>query len=260
MASPSVEQEPTCFTQAKTSTDWQRAMALELDALAQNQTWDLVPPPDNQHIVGCKWVYRIKRKADGTIERFKARLVAKCYTQEEGIDYTETFSPVVKPVTIQTLLSLAISKGWSLRQLDVNNAFLHGDLNEVVYMAQPPGFVNSDFPNHVCLLKKALYGLKQAPRAWFYRLRDFLASLGFLTSKSDSSLFIKCTARDVVYLLVYVDDIVIIGTSPSLVDHLISSLHATFTIKDLGCLSYFLGITATRSDSDLFSHSKSVHY
>lgn len=110
-------------------------MATELDALAQNQTWDLVPPPKHHNIVGCKSVNKVKHKADGTVDRFKARLVAKGYTQEEGIDYTETFSPVVKPVTICTLLTLALSKGWSLRKLDVNNAFLHGDLEETIYMA-----------------------------------------------------------------------------------------------------------------------------
>lgn len=243
--------EPTCFTEANKNPEWQRAMAHELTALAQNQTWDLVPCPNNHNIVGCKWVYKVKRKADGTIERFKARLVAKGYTQEEGLDYTETFSPVVKPVTIRTLLSLAISKGWSLRQLDVNNAFLHGNLEEVVYMAQPPGFVNPDLPTHVCRLKKALYGLKQAPRAWFHRLRDFLISHGFTCSQSDSSLFLKRSSHEAVYLLVYVDDIIITGTSPTLIDHITSSLHATFTIKDLGCLSFFLGIEAISTSSGL---------
>lgn len=175
--------------------------------------------------------------------------MAKGYTQEEGLDYTETFNPVVKPVTIRTLLTLALSKGWTLRQLDVNNAFLHGDLEETVYMTQPPRFVNPDFPDHVCHLRKALYGLKQAPRAWFHQLCDFLASLGFVASQSDSSLFINKSAHESIYLLVYVDDIIITGTSPTLIAQLISSLDATFTIKDLGNLSFFLGIEAISSST-----------
>lgn len=171
--------EPTSFTVANKSPEWRAAMAHELNALAQNNTWILVPPPPNQHVVGCKWIYKVKRKADGSIERHKARIVAKGFTQEVGIDYHETFSPVVKPTTIRVVLSLTTSHQWSIRQLDVNNAFLHGDLQEQVYMAQPPGFVNSSFPSHVCLLKKELYGLKQAPRAWFHNLASTLTDLGF---------------------------------------------------------------------------------
>lgn len=171
--------EPTSFTVANKSPEWRVAMAHELNALAQNNTWILVPPPPNQHVVGCKWIYKVKRKADGSIERHKARIVAKGFTQEVGIDYHETFSPVVKPTTIRVVLSLATSHQWSIRQLDVNNAFLHGDLQEQVYMAQPPGFVNSSFPSHVCLLKKELYGLKQGPRAWFHNLASPLTDLGF---------------------------------------------------------------------------------
>ena len=133
-------------------------MSQEITALAQNKTWQLVPPPTDQNIIGCKWVYRTKRHADGSIERFKARLVAKGYNQQEGIDYFDTFSPVVRPTTIRLVLSLALTNGWPLRQLDVHNAFLHGDLHETVYMTQPPGFIDQNYPNHVCLLSKALYG------------------------------------------------------------------------------------------------------
>lgn len=121
--------------------------------------------------VGCKWVFRIKRKADGSIERYKARLVTKGFHQQQAIDYDQTFSPVIKPATIRTVITIVVSLGWSLRQLDVINAFLHGILKEDVYMQQPPGFIDPARPSHVCKLNKALYGLKQAPRAWFHRMR-----------------------------------------------------------------------------------------
>jgi Reverse transcriptase (RNA-dependent DNA polymerase) len=150
-----------------------------------------------------------------------------------------------------TLLSIAISKGWSLRQLDINNTFLHKDLNETVYMTQPPGYVNSDLPHHVCRLKKALYGLKQAPRAWFHRLREFLLAHGFVSSQSDSSLFISTTHGETMYLLVYVDDIIVTGTSQSFITRLFTDLHNTFTIKDLGNLSFFLGIETTHLPTGL---------
>jgi hypothetical protein len=116
-------------------------------------------------LIACKWVYCIKRKADGTIDRYKARLVAKGFKQRYGIDYEDTFSPVVKIATIRTVLALSVSRGWSLRQLDVKNAFLHSVLEEEVYMRKPPGFENPNAPSYICELDKASYGLKQAPRA-----------------------------------------------------------------------------------------------
>ena len=124
--------------------------------------------------MGCKWIFRIKRNSDGFVDRFKARLVAKGFHQRPGVDYLDTFSPVVKPTTVRVFLSLAISRGWTLRQLDVNNAFLQGHLSETVFMKQPPGFVDHDHPSYVCKLRKAIYGLKQAPRAWYHELRNFL--------------------------------------------------------------------------------------
>jgi hypothetical protein len=135
-------------------------MSEEFDALLQNGTWSLVSPSPAMNVVGCKWVFRIKRKADGQIERYKARLVAKGFHQQPGIDFSETYSPVVKPITIRMVLSIAVSVGWAIHQVDVSNAFLHDNLQETVYMAQPPGFQHPSHPTTVCKLHKALYGLK----------------------------------------------------------------------------------------------------
>ena len=158
--------EPTTASQALQDPNWCAAMDDELVALARNRTWVLVPHPSNHNIVGCKWVFRIKQNSDGSISRYKACLVAKGFHQRPRVDYHDTFSPIVKPTTIRVVLSVALSNSWPISQLDVNNAFLHGNLTEDVYMAQPPRYVDQNNPTHVCRLQKALYGLKQAPRAW----------------------------------------------------------------------------------------------
>lgn len=183
--------------------------------------------------------------------KLKACLVAKGFHQQEGIDFSETYSPVVKPITIHVVLSLAVSAGWCIRQVDVSNAFLHSDLQEIVYMTQYPGFVNPLFPNVVCLLKKSLYELKQAPRAWYHRLSSRLLELGFIGSKSDSSLFILETSAVTIFALVYVDDIIFTGSSSTAIMSLIKMLSVDFPVKDLGDLTFFLGVAVTRVPTGL---------
>jgi hypothetical protein len=220
-------------------------MADEVAALHHTRTWVLVPRPPGVNVVGCKWIFKTKHRPDGSIDKHKARLVARGFTQRHGIDYGDTFSPVVKPATVRLVLSLAVSRGWSLRQIDVSNAFLHGFLSEDVYMQQPPGFEDDRYPSHVCKLQRALYGLKQSPRAWYARLSALLVDLGFVPSKADTSLFTFSRDGVQVYMLVYVDDIVIAGSTPGAVDGLVRALSASFPIKDLGTLEYFLGLEAS---------------
>ncbi|GKV49332.1 hypothetical protein SLEP1_g56087 [Rubroshorea leprosula] len=243
--------EPKTFAQAVRQPEWCTAMAEEYNALLSNNTWDLVPSPPTVNIVGSRWVYRIKQKSDGTIERFKARLVAQGYTQQPGVDYDDTFSPVVKPVTIRTVLTLAISLSWPIHQLDVKNAFLNGELEQPVYMSQPPGFVDKHHPDYVCRLKKALYGLKQAARAWFHRFASFLKSCGFIQARTDSSMFLYRNRGSMAVLLLYVDDIILTASTSSLLSSVLSLLKE-FLMIDLGPLNYFLGVSATRNSDGIF--------
>ncbi|GJR76087.1 retrotransposon protein, putative, ty1-copia subclass [Tanacetum coccineum] len=239
---PTTITEPTSFTVANNSPEWRQAMKEEYDALMKNGTWSLVPRASTTNVVDGKWVYRLKRDKNGAIIRYKARFVAKGFRQQPGIDFHETFSPVVKSTTIRAVLSLAVTNDWPLRQLDIQNAFLHGNLKEQVYMKQPPGFIDPQRPNHVCLLHKSLYGLKQAPRAWFERLSKALFDLGFKGSKTDPSLFIYSRGDTLLYILVYVDDIIVTGNNKGTIDNIICQLGSAFALKDLGPLNYFLGI------------------
>ena len=170
------------------------------------------------------------------------------------MDYDKTFSPMVKPTTVRILLALAIQFGWELRQLDVSNAFLHRVLKEEVYMAQPQGYVDPALPKHVYLLHKALYGLKQAPRAWFERFISQLLHIGFCASTADGNLFILRHGSSIVFLLLYVDDIIIIGNNSSFVSSVIKLLGVDFDLKDLGLLHYFLGLQIDYTSFGLFVH------
>jgi hypothetical protein len=243
--------EPTCFSEASKSPKWRDAMNQEFDALLSQNTWSLCPLPIGRHAVQNKWVYKLKQKPDGSIKRYKARLVAKGFDQRCGLDYTETFSPVIKPTTVRVVLAIAVHFNWSVQQLDISNAFLHGQLQEDVYMTQPQGFVHPKFPNHVCKLHKAIYGLRQAPRAWFNRLSDSLLEFGFTQLLVHTSLFLFHQGVVHLFLLIYVDDILITGTHSSVIVTLLAKLQTDFALKDLGELSYFLGIQVQRTTTSL---------
>ncbi|KAK1695760.1 hypothetical protein QYE76_012457 [Lolium multiflorum] len=255
-ASDSVDKVPTTARQALQDPLWRAAMAAEHKALIDNGTWSLVPRPPRANIVTGKWIFRHNFHSDGSLARRKARWVVRGYSQRPGIDYDETFNPVVKPATIRLVLHLAVSSSWPIRQLDVKNAFLHGTLDEVVYCQQPPGFVDASRPEHVCRLHKSLYGLKQAPRAWYQRFAAYIATMGFVASVTDTSLFVLRSGHDTAYLLLYVDDIIITASTTALLQRLLSMLHSEFSMKDLGDLHYFLGIAVTRSSSGLFLSQK----
>ncbi|KAE8682385.1 Detected protein of unknown function [Hibiscus syriacus] len=225
------------------------AMSTELTALMKHGTWDLVLPPSNCQPVGCKWVFRVKRKA---MDRFKALLVAKGYHQLPGVDYKETFSHVVKPTTIRDVLSIAVMNGWDLRKLDVNNAFLNGKLTETVFMAQTPGFKDLSKPHHVCRLNKVIYGLKQDPWAWYTALKNAIIQMGFQNSNDDSSLFIYSQDSTLCYFIVYVDDLLITGNNSTIVANIIKQLGDMFSLKDMGSLHFFLGIEVIPTRAGLF--------
>eukprot|EP00253_Pinus_taeda_P023024 PITA_23024 len=235
---------------------WEAAMNEEYHSLLANDTWDLVPLPKGRKLVICKWVYRTKYGPDGKVDKHKARLVAKGFSQVEGIDNTETFSPVAKMNSIRLVLSLAASLKWEVHQMDVKSAFLHGDLHEEIYMEHPIGFIQTD-SSLVCRLKKSLYGLKQAPRAWYAKMDSCLLESGFSRCHSDNTVYTKKVGNSLIILVLYVDDLILTGSDPNLINHVKSSLKKKFEMTELGHLHYFLGLQVLQSKEGIsLSQSK----
>jgi hypothetical protein len=214
----------------------------EIAALDANATWELVALPKDKKTIRCNWVYKVKHNADGSVNKYKTRLVAKGYAQTYGIDCEETYNPIAKMITIRTIIVITIAKGWLLHQMDVKNVFLHGDLQEEVYMEQPPGYVDQTHPNLVYRLKKVLYSLKQAPRTWSDKIGQYLITSGFQTSNVNFSLYVKKTDHGIVVIVIYVDDLIITRDSDINIFDLKKLLKQKFEMKDLGELRYFLSI------------------
>ena len=217
-------------------------MQEELNQFERNEVLELVPRPNNQSVIGTKWVYRNKMDENRIIIRNKARLVAQGYYQQEGIDYEETFAPVARLEAIRMLLAFTCHKNFILYQMDVKSSFLNGFINEEVFVEQPPGFESFNFPNHVFKLKNALYGLKQAPRAWYERLSKFLISSGFKIGKIDTTLFVKPKDKDMLIVQIYVDDIIFGATNGSLYEEFTKSMHSEFEMSMMGEYNFFLGL------------------
>ena len=224
----------------------------EYDALVSNDTWELVPLDSTQNVVGCKWIFCTKYLPDGSIDRYKSRLTAKAFHQCPRVNFHDTFNLVVKPTTIKIVLSLVVICGWSLQQLDVNDAFLQDTLSKDVFMKQPQGFIDNEKPDHVYKLCKVIYGRKQAPHAWYHELHQFLLSSGFHNSYTDTLLFVLNNSGTILYLLVYIDDIIITGCNVGVVQTFIKLLSQCFSLKDLGTLSYFLGVEVASHTHGLF--------
>ncbi|KAL0641854.1 hypothetical protein Bca4012_102653 [Brassica carinata] len=243
---------PRTYEEAMALKEWRDSVADESGAMIKNETWYESELPKGKKAVTSKWVFTIKFHPDGRIERRKSRLVARGFTQTYGEDYVETFAPVAKLHTIRIVLSLAVNLEWDLWQMDVKNAFLQGELEDEVYMHPPPGLEHLVKNGNVLRLRKAIYGLKQSPRAWYNKLSTTLNGRGFRKSELDHTLFTLTTSSGIVVLLVYVDDIIITGSDKEGIKATKEYLKASFEIKDLGEMKYFLGIEICRSKEGLF--------
>jgi hypothetical protein len=226
-------------------------MTEEYQSIIKNDVWEIVPRPKSKDVVSSRWLFKIKHVVDGSIEKYKARFVARGFSQKEGIDYEETFSLVARYTSIRTIIALATKMKWKLHQMDVKTAFLNGVIEQEVYIEQPQGFEVEDRKSHVCKLKKSLYGLKQAPRAWYGRIDSFLTSLGFTKSKADSNLYFKVMNDEPVILLLYVDDLFLTGEE-KFITECKKRLASKFEMKDLGLMHYFLGLEVWQSPERIF--------
>jgi hypothetical protein len=246
-----LEEEPTCFEEAIQRKEWVDSMTEEYQSIMKNEVWEIVLRPKNKDVVSSKWLFKIKHVVDGSIEKNKARFVARGFFQKEGIDYEETFAPVARYTLIKTIIALAAKMKWKLHQMDVKTAFLNHVIEEEVYIEQPQGFEVEDRKSHVCRLKKALYGLKQDSRAWYGRIDSFLTNLGFTKSKANSNLYFKIMNNEPVILLLYVDDLFLTGEE-KLITECKKRLASEFEMKDLGLMHYFLGLDVWQSPERIF--------
>jgi hypothetical protein len=240
--------EPT-YEEAQSRSDWpewKKAIQIELNTLKAAGTWELVERPSNTNVVDSKWVFRVKKDADGNISKWKARLVARGFTQVYGVDYFETFAPVAKLASIRSILAIAARNDWDISMFDFHGAYLNGQLDEDIFMEQPPDYETADRERYVVKLRKTLYGLKQAGKKWYDSLCRSLADVGFKRTEADPAVFYAHTGNDIVILAIHVDDSTMTGSSVTLQQEYKARINAKFQLTDLGPISWLLGLAITR--------------
>lgn len=230
------------------ANEWRKAMDEEIQSLEAHGTWELVSRPENRNVISSKWVFKLKRDANGNPIRYKARLVARGFSQKHGIDYFETFSPTIRFSSFRLLLALAVKNDWSIEHVDIKTAFLNGKLEEEVYIEQPEGY---SVGSEVCRLKKAIYGLKQAARSWYKTIEPALLAMGFKKSINEPCIFYKNWENQLVIVTVYVDDLLIFSTCKELTEEVRAALGKKFEVHSLGPLRSYLGIRFTRTEDAL---------
>ena len=221
---------------------WLEAMKSEMESMYANQVWSIVDPPEGIVPIGCKWVYKRKYGKDGKVETYKARLVAKGYNQRQGVDFDETFSPVAMLKSIRILLAIAAYYDYEIWQMDVRTAFLNGFIEETIYMQQPVGYVTSGDSHKVCKLHRSIYGLKQASRSWNIRFDDAVKSFGFIKNIDEPCVYRKKNNNAITFLVLYVDDILLIGNDVGMLSEAKLWLSNVFSMKDMGEATFILGI------------------
>ncbi|GKA22755.1 putative ribonuclease H-like domain-containing protein [Tanacetum coccineum] len=246
------QKEPKNVIQALADLSWIEAMQDELLQFKLQKVWTLVDLPKGNHTIKTKWVYRNKKDERGIVVRNKARLVAQGYTQEEGIDYDEVFAPVARIEAIRLFLAYASFMGFIVYHMDVKSAFLYGTIEEEVYVCQPPGFEDPQFPDKVYKVEKALYGLHQAPRAWYETLSTYLLENGYRRGTIDKTLFIKKDKGDILIVQVYVNDIIFGSTKKSLCVEFEHMMHKRFQMSSMGELTFFLGLQVQQKEDGIF--------
>ncbi|KAK9031968.1 hypothetical protein V6N11_056253 [Hibiscus sabdariffa] len=246
------QDEPKTYQEAVTSPDsekWLEAMRSEMDSMSENQVWTLVEPPEGIKTIRCKWVFKKKTDMDGNVQTYKGQLVAKGFRQIHGVDYDETFSPIAMFKSIRILLAVAAFHDYEIWQMDVKTAFLNGKLEEDVYMTQPEGFVTPENAGKICKLQRSIYGLKQASRSWNFRFNEAIQEFEFIRNEDEPCVYKKFSGSIVSFLILYVDDILIIGNDIPTLQSIKTWLSSCFSMKDLGEASYILGVKIYRDRS-----------
>jgi len=245
--------DPTTFESVVKESKWREAMDAEIEAIERNDTWQLCDLPKGNKTISVKWVFKTKLKENGEVDKYKARLVAKGYKQEYGVDYTEIFAPVARHDTIRLVVAMAAQNSWPILQLDVKSAFLHGTLEEHVFIDQPPGYIKIGHEHKVYKLKKALYGLKQAPRAWYSRIETYFLKNGFQKCPYEHSLFVKIgNEGQMLIVCLHVDDLIFTGNDSGMFEKFKKSMMAEFEMSDFGKMHYFLGLEVVQSKMGFF--------
>ena len=243
-----LDEEPSNFSEASELKEWIDACLDELKSIEKNLVWSLVDLPAGTKPIGLRWIFKVKRNSDGSINKYKACLVAKGYVQQHGVDFDEVFAPVARLETIRLLVSIAAMNGWEVHHLDVKTTFLHGELNEIVYVTQPEGFEVKGSEKKVYKLHKALYGLKQAPRAWNHKLNHILLEFGFKRCLKEASVYRKTVDTSILVVAVYVDDLFVTGASRKVINMFKVEMASKFEMSDLGKLGYYLGIEVSQEE------------